>query len=122
MAVEAVEPDPKPSAVGQGHERTQAIHLRRGPFARRGRTTLLDRPPVKRKETKIGSGIPRDVCGDVGLIPAGDDEELRGSSQIQISPSCQGPVMAKVIPGIWRLANSHFPSGLNVAPAHSSLR
>ena len=33
------------------------------------------------------------------------------------SPSCQGPVMAKVIPGIWRLANSHLPSGLNESAA-----
>ena len=31
----------------------------------------------------------------------------------------QGPVMAKVIPGVWMLTNSHLPSGLKCAPAHS---
>ena len=59
--------------MGQGHQSTQAIHLRRCPFARRGRPTALDHPPVKGKETKIGGRIPRDVCVNIGLIPAGDD-------------------------------------------------
>ena len=31
----------------------------------------------------------------------------------------QGPVIANVTPGVWMLANSHLPSGLNTAPAHS---
>jgi hypothetical protein len=34
----------------------------------------------------------------------------------------QGPVMAKVTPGVWMFANSHRPSGLHVAPAHSKPR
>ena len=34
----------------------------------------------------------------------------------------QGPVMAKVMPGVWMFAKSHLPSGLQVAPAHSKPR
>lgn len=33
-----------------------------------------------------------------------------------------GPVIAKVIPGVWMLTKSHLPSGLNTAPAHSCCR
>lgn len=36
------------------------------------------------------------------------------------APLRQGPVMAKVIPGLWMLANSQLPFlGSKVAPAHS---
>ena len=31
----------------------------------------------------------------------------------------QGPVIANVIPGVWMFTNSHSPSGLKQAPAHS---
>lgn len=40
----------------------------------------------------------------------------------QSSPRSQGPVIAKVTPGDWRLTNSHLPEGSKVAPAHSVSR
>ncbi len=73
VAVEAVKPNPEPPAMCQGHQPTQAIHLCPGPFTCRGRPSSLDRPPVKGQKTKISGGILRNVCRNVGLIPAGDD-------------------------------------------------
>jgi hypothetical protein len=37
-------------------------------------------------------------------------------------PRDQGPVIAKVIPGVWMFTKSHLPSGLKQAPAHSDCR
>ena len=40
----------------------------------------------------------------------------------QRRPRSQGPVIAKVIPGVRRFTNSHMPEGSKVTPAHSSSR
>src|SRR5690606_41988597 len=52
-----------------------------------------------------------------GLVPSPD--RARGGGG-QRAPRRQGPVMAKVIPGLCRFTNSQSPSwGSKVAPAHS---
>ena len=60
-------------------------------------------------------GTPRQTPISITGAPTGRFRERLQCLQSQ----GQGPVIANVTPGVWMLANSHLPSGLNTAPAHS---
>jgi hypothetical protein len=63
-------------------------------------------PPYARREVEASL--------QAGLHDGPEGIRLYALSDLrcQSAPSCQGPVMAKVIPGLWMLQNSQSPSGL----------
>ena len=58
-------------------------------------------------------GLPAARAGEPeeDVSPSGPDDRA-GRGVRYSAPACQGPVIAKVMPGLWTFANSHRPSGL----------
>jgi len=103
-----------------------------------GVTKIIASPYVRTRETalivarELGIDVPIVTCNTpyawdnteptMAEIINGNNVlvvDLGEGSQFDHESDSHGPVIASVIPGVWILAKSHFPSGLKVAPAHS---
>ncbi len=78
--------------MGQRHENPQPIGLGPGPFAGRGRTSLLDRAPVEGQEPMVRCGGIGDVCRDVGLVSGYRPEDAVAEGPIGASRLDRGIV------------------------------